>query len=90
MAGQQSDFRHAMIPASGDVMLHVSKEILWDYVEPPEDLLWRLQRIADFFPTYGRDRETVELLYRYGDQLKLDDATRTLIEAYRRAWNGES
>jgi hypothetical protein len=71
-------------------MLHVPKEILWDYDEPPDDLLWRLQRVADFFPLYGREKETVELLYTHITQLKLDDATRTLIEEYHRAWNGET
>ncbi len=68
-------------------MIQVPKDILWDYEEPPEDLLWRLQRIADFFPLYGRDRETVMLLHAYRDQLKLDAATRALIEEYGRAWN---
>jgi len=66
-------------------MIEVPKEILWDYDEPPEDLLWRLQRIADFFPLYGRERETVMLLFSYRDQLNLDDATRLLIEEYHRA-----
>jgi len=66
-------------------MLQVPKDILWDYDEPPEDLLWRLQRIADFFPLYGRERETVMLLFSYRDQLNLDDATRLLIEEYHRA-----
>ena len=67
-------------------MIQVPKELLWDYDEPPEDLVWRLQRIADFFPLYGRDRETVTLLFRCRDQLNLDTATRLLIEEYHRAW----
>ena len=66
-------------------MIEVPKDILWDYDEPPEDLLWRLQRIADFFPLYGRERETVMLLFSYRDRLNLDDATRLLIEEYHRA-----
>ncbi len=66
-------------------MVEVPKDILWDYDEPPEDLLWRLQRIADFFPLYGRERETVMLLFSYRDRLNLDDATRLLIEEYHRA-----
>jgi hypothetical protein len=66
-------------------MIEVPKDILWDYDEPPDDLLWRLQRIADFFPLYGRERETVMLLFSYRDQLNLDDATRLLIEEYHRA-----
>jgi hypothetical protein len=71
-------------------MVEVPKEILWDYAEPPEDLLWRLQRIADFFPLYGREKETIALLFRHRDELKLDAATKTLIEEYHHAWNGES
>jgi hypothetical protein len=67
-------------------MIEVPKDILWDYKEAPEDLLWRLQRIADFFPHYGLDRETVEALYAHRDRLRLDAATRALIEAYYEAW----
>jgi len=71
-------------------MIPVPKDIVWDYEEPPEDLLWRLQRIADFFPLYGRDRETVMLLYAHRDQLKMDGPTRALIEEYGRVWNLET
>ena len=70
-------------------MIPVPKDIVWDYQEPPEDLLWRLQRIADFFPLYGRDRESVMLLWAHRDQLKMDAATRALVEEYYRAWDGE-
>ena len=71
-------------------MIEVHKEILWDYDEPPEDLMWRLQRIADFFPLYGREQETIMLPFRHRDQLNLDDATRALIEEYHRAWDREA
>ena len=47
------------MPAAGDI--EIPKELLWDYKEPPDDLLWRLQRIADFFPAYGADRKTLYL-----------------------------
>ncbi len=67
-------------------MISVPKELLWDYLEPPSDLLWRLQRIADFFPRYGTDRETVALLHAHRSELKLDSATSALIEEYHRAW----
>lgn len=67
-------------------MIPIPKDILWDYEEAPADLLWRLQRIADFFPLYGRDRETVAQLYAHKDELKLDGATRALVEEYYRAW----
>lgn len=66
-------------------MITVPKRILWDYREAPEDLLWRLQRIADFFPRYGRDRETVELLFKKRHVLHLEPETRALIEEYHRA-----
>lgn len=71
-------------------MIPVPKEILWDYLEPPEDLLWRLQRIADFFPRFGKDREAVALLYAYRDRLKLDVPTKVMIEAYQQAWEARS
>jgi hypothetical protein len=79
-----------MLVALGEVMLQVPKEILWDYDEPPENLLWRLQRIADFFPLYGREKETIGLLFAHRNELKLDDATRALIEEYHRVGNGET
>ncbi len=66
-------------------MITVPRAILWDYREAPEDLLWRLQRIADFFPRYGRDRPTVELLFANRDRLRLEPGTRALIEEYHRA-----
>jgi len=67
-------------------MIQVPEDLLWDYLEAPQDLLWRLQRIADFFPRYGSDRKTVELLFAHRDELKLDGATRGLIEEYHCAW----
>jgi hypothetical protein len=67
-------------------MIAVPKKIVWDYREPPEDLLWRLQRLADFFPLYGQDREPVNLLFQYRDRLKLDPPTLALIEANQDAW----
>ena len=67
-------------------MVEVPQELLWDRTEAPQDELWRLQRIADFFPSFGRQYETVCELYRHRDQLRLDSSTRTLIEEYHRAW----
>jgi len=63
-------------------MIEVPKEILWDYQNAPEDLEWRLQRIADFFPLYGKERATINLLFTHRHKLKLDEATLALIEAY--------
>jgi len=54
------------------IPIHISKKLLLDYKEPPDELLWRLQRIADFFPAYGTDRETVRLLFEHRDKLKLE------------------
>jgi len=43
-------------------LIRIPPELLWDYRETPDDMVWRLQRIAGFFPLYGRDRETVMAL----------------------------
>jgi hypothetical protein len=64
----------------------VPKELLWDYREPPTDPLWRLQRIADWFPAFGRDRETVVQLYAWRDELRIPPEVRTLIEIYEEVW----
>lgn len=66
--------------------IEIPEELLWDYREAPDDLLWRLQRIADFFPLYGRDRKTVMVLYENANKLRIDETTRLLIEEYKRAW----
>jgi len=71
-------------------MIEVPEDILWDYRYAPEDVLWRLQRIADFFPLYGKDRATVIELYAHRDQLKLDEATLALIEAYHALLEAET
>ena len=67
--------------------INIPEELLWDYKTPPDDILWRLQRIADFFPAYGTDRETVALLYKHRDKLKLEEGKYKLIAIYREAWN---
>jgi hypothetical protein len=66
--------------------VHVPREILWDYREPPDDLMWRLQRLADFFPAYGVDRKTVRLLFEHRDRLKLEPGRHKLIGMYHDAW----
>jgi len=60
--------------------VEVPEELLWDYRQEPDGLLWKLQRIADFFPAYGTDRETVCLLYKYRDRLKMEKGTYKLTE----------
>lgn len=67
--------------------IHIPPELLWDYKEPPNNILWRLQRIADFFPAYGTDRETVELLFEYKDRLKLEEGKYKLICLYKEVWD---
>ncbi len=67
--------------------IDIPREILWDYAEAPDDLLWRLQRIADFFPAYGADRETVDLLFENRERLKLDEGKYKLIGLYHEVWN---
>lgn len=67
--------------------VYLPKELVWDYIEPPDDPIWRLQRIADFFPAYGTDRETVELLFEYRDKLKLERGKYRLIGLYKEVWD---
>jgi hypothetical protein len=64
----------------------IPPELVWDYAKPPEDILWRLQRIADWFPAFGRDRVTVRLLYAHRDQLRIPPEVRSLIELYQEEW----
>ena len=68
-------------------MVDIPAELLWDYTEPPEDILWRLQRIADFFPAYGTDRNTVMLLFKHRDTLKLEAGKYRLIGIYKEVWD---
>ena len=67
----------------------IPKALLWDYTTPPDDLIWRLQRIADFFPLYGTDRDTVSALYEHKDQLRIDRETVLLIEEYYKIWKSK-
>lgn len=67
--------------------INIPKELLWDYKEAPDDIVWRLQRIADFFPAFGAERETVHLLLEYIDELKIEEGKKRLIEIYHEAWN---
>lgn len=68
-------------------MIQIPKELLWDYKKAPKDFLWRLQRIADFFPMYGRDRDTLMNLYQNIEKLKIDKTTKILIKEYKKAWD---
>lgn len=65
----------------------IPKELLWDYEDPPDDLFWRLQRLADFFPVYGTERETVRLLFKHRNRLKLEEGKYKLIALYHEVWN---
>ncbi len=67
--------------------IDIPRELLWDYTEAPDDLLWRLQRIADFFPTFGADRETVNLLFENRDRIKLEAGKYKLIRLYHEVWD---
>lgn len=62
--------------------INLPKDILWDYKKPPEDYMWKLQRIADFFPLYGRDKDTVLALYENINNLRIGKTTITLIKEY--------
>ena len=68
----------------------IDRDLVWDYAEPPADPQWRLQRIADAFPAYGRDRRTVALLFASREELRLEPERRLLIELYEEAWRRRS
>ncbi|MGE0087098.1 MAG: hypothetical protein AB7S75_22060 [Desulfococcaceae bacterium] len=70
--------------------IEVPADILWDYRQAPKDILWRLQRIADFFPTYGTDRKTVRFLFAYRDLLKIEKGRYRLIELYEEVWRNKT
>jgi hypothetical protein len=63
----------------------IPPELVWDYSSPPDDLMWRLQRIAEWFPAFGRDPHTVALLYQRREALKVPPEIRELIELYEEA-----
>jgi len=63
--------------------------LLWDYKYPPSKE-WALQRLAEFFPVYGHDRKSVELLYSHLDRLHIPNETREAIKLYYRIWQEES
>jgi len=63
-------------------LITIPKELLWDYKEAPDNILWRLQRIADFFPAYGTDSDTVSLLRKYRDSLNMENGKYKLIDIY--------
>ncbi len=66
--------------------VEISPELVWDYREPPDDPIWRLQRIAEWFPAFGRDRTTVGQLYEYRDTLRIPPEVKKLIEIYEGIW----
>jgi len=68
-------------------IINIPRELLWDHTEAPQDLKWRLQRIAGFFTAYGTDKGTVQLLFEHRDKLKLEEGKRRLIELYYEVWN---
>ncbi|MFH1562290.1 MAG: hypothetical protein ABIF11_02555 [Nitrospirota bacterium] len=65
------------------------KALLWDYKYPPGKN-WALQRLAEFFPVYGHDRKSVELLYAYLDRLHIPHETQEAIKLYYRIWQEET
>ena len=71
-------------------MVIVPKELVWDYSELPPSLLWRLQRIADFFPAYGTDRKTVGFLFGHLTELNVEEGKSRLIALYNEVWNDET
>lgn len=69
-----------------DETVPIHPDLVWDYEVPPRSLLWRLQRIADAFPAYGRDRRTVRALFEHRNELRMPPEVRLLIEMYEEFW----
>jgi hypothetical protein len=67
--------------------LEIPKEYVWDYKKPIDDLMWKLQRIAMFFPSIGTDKETIDLLYEKRDELKMEEGKYILIGLYKEIWD---
>jgi len=69
-------------------MVDVPARLLWDYDAAPENELWRLQRILDFFPTYGRDRATTMSLVEHLDALRAPPEVKELVRLYAEHYEG--
>ena len=63
-------------------MIELPKEIVWDYEVPPQDELWRVRRLADFFPHFGRERASVRGLMRHLPDLRVPPEVAELIRLY--------
>lgn len=66
------------------------KEILWDYKNPIDDVLWKLQRIILFFPSVGTDKKTIDLLYEKRDLIKMEEGKYILIGIYKELWDAKT
>jgi len=56
--------------------------IFWDYKK--YSMAKEIERIALFFPQIGRNKKTVEKLYKNIDLLKIPPANKKLIEFYHK------
>ncbi len=59
------------------------KEIFWEYKKiPDKKSIEYLQRIAQFFPLYGRDKETIYELHKNLNILNIPQEKKKLIKVY--------
>jgi hypothetical protein len=63
-------------------VIAIPQKLVWDYDVAPADELWRLQRILDFFPEFGRDRGTVSALLARLDELRAPPEVKDLVRIY--------
>jgi len=54
--------------------------IFWDYEKYSENK--KFERVALLFPQVGRDKKTVEKLYKNIDKLKIPENNKKLIKLY--------
>jgi hypothetical protein len=70
-------------------VIAIPQQLVWDYDVAPADERWRLQRILDFFPEYGRDRRTVSALLAHLDELRAPPEVKELVRIYGRHYGVE-
>ena len=81
----RADCRHGSSPYDPRV-IDVPRELVWDYDEAPANEQWRLQRILDFFPHYGRDRATVQALAEQIGELRAPPEAKALVLLYAESY----
>ncbi len=66
-----------------ELLTEEEKKILfWDYIPEKLEKKQILKRIAEFFPSHGRNPFIIKELYKEIGNLKLDKSTKSIIKLY--------